>query len=345
MLVPSMTQEMRTQIGDRSADEYDSDLSENEIEYVENDEEEFPQSMCYSTTVHIMTKTPLASIKTVTVPIEINDGNESFTSMIDIEPLSLETESKNDKNEGEILFADISPPNVVSFDNVEDEELFDSIVEISSINAHKKSIDEAFESILNADCSEILRKEEEIAQRVHESLENLLKEEEEVVKKIHEAINATPLRDNRIFSPVENIHEAINGTNENLGYKTYELDVSEMHRTRYSSPLFKDYNLAHIKTVKVTENHASSDFDTLSNSVINSSTKSQFQLPIPNDNSISNLLHTSSLISRSRSHIDLNNTVDDGKISTSLSHIFRIIISMFISRKFNFKRSRKSLNK
>lgn len=32
MLVPSMTQEMRTQIGDRSADEYDSDLSENEIE-------------------------------------------------------------------------------------------------------------------------------------------------------------------------------------------------------------------------------------------------------------------------------------------------------------------------
>lgn len=313
-----MAQEMRAQIGDRSADEYDSDLSENEIEYdeAETGDEDFPQNMCYSTTVHIMTKTPLASIKTV--PIDI-DSNESFTSMIDIEPLSLEEESKNDKTDREIFLTDISPPNVVNFDNVEDEKLFDSIVEISSINDHKKSIDEAFESILKADCSEILKKEEEIAQRVHKTLENLLKEEEEAAKKIHEAVNAAPLRDKRTFLPVENVHEAINGTNESITYRKIELD--DNNRTRYSSPLFQSYNLAPIKSFKVVENHApipksapvtSSVFDPFPSNVIDTSTNSQFQLPIPNDNSISNLLHTSSLISRSQ--VDLNNTVDDGKI-------------------------------
>lgn len=320
MLIPSMSQDIRAQIGDRSADEYDSDLSENEIEYEETGDEEISPNIYYSTTLQIMTKSPLASRKIVSIE-ELND--ESFTSMIDIEPLSLEVETTGDKIEIEQIFVKTSPPDTVSVDNVEDEELFDSIVEISSINEHKKSIDEAFESILkaedtitkdNLDTLEKLQKEEEIAQKVHETLENLLKEEEEVTKKIHDAVNAAPLKDDR-FLPVEKVHEAINGTNENLTYKRIEVDVD--NRTRYSSPLFKDYKLAPMKSIKITENNAqcpksapitsSNVFDPFPCHKYNSNMQSQIKRipPIPHDDSISNLLHTTSLISRS--HTDLTN--------------------------------------
>lgn len=340
MLVPSPnSQDIRAQIGDRSADEYDSDLSENEIEYVEtgDDDDENLQNICYSTTLHIVTKSPLASAKIV--PIENND-DESFTSMIDIEPLSLEVEKNFDKIESDVK--QVSPDIVTNVDNnVEDEELFDSIVEISSINDHKNSIDEAFENILKSDITsnsedaiarkeekqeedetfEKLKKEEEIAQRVHETLQNLLKEEEEVTKKIHEAVNAAPLKDNSLFLPT--VHEAINGTlnnDENITYRRIEVDND--NRTRYRSPLFQNYNLAPIKTIKITENNnndnapksapiISNIFDPLPCHSLDTNKQRNSIPAIPHDDSINNLLHTTSLISRS--HTNLSKS--DGKFN------------------------------
>lgn len=327
MLIPSPTQEIHAQIGDRSADEYDSDLSENEVEYEleeDDDEEELPQNICYSTTLHIMTKSPLATTKTVPFDNNNEESSSSFTSVIDIVSPSLES----DKIETENEFATVSPLDIVTKDddNAADEELFDSIVEISSINEHKNSIDEAFESILKAeekiskdilDTTEAVRREEEVARRNQEALETLLREEEEVTQRIHEAVNAASLFEEKLI-PVGKIHEAINGTaaEDDSTYRMIEIDTDD--RTRYSSPLFQNYKLNPIKPLKITENSpktlpphsapiTTGIFDPFGCHNYSNHTLSTHS--IPHDESINNLLHTASLISRSRTDLSSG---DDG---------------------------------
>lgn len=359
MLIPSPTQETRAQIGDRSADEYDSDLSENEIEFEEeNSDNEILQNLCFSTTLHIVTKSPIACEKTISFDTEAttikSDNEEStFTSMIDIvspePPPEIQEELKetfgNDKKDSDIKFAVITPASPsITMDNEnivignEDEELFDSIVETSSINDHKKSIDEAFDSILKAeekiskdilDTAEALKKEEETAQKVHEALESLLREEEKVTRKIHEAINTSTSLRREESLPVGKIHEAINGTtiiekDSHIKYRKVEVDVD--NRTR-SSPLFKNYNFSPIKPVRVIENSSTpqsaptSIFDPLpchtftNNHLYLSNSRPKSIASIPEDDSLNNLLHTASLISRSRTDMLINN---DGMIISIL---------------------------
>jgi hypothetical protein len=337
MLIPSPTQEIRAQIGNRSADEYDSDLSENEVEYEleeeEEEEEKLPQNICYSTTLHIMTKSPLATTKIVPLDNNNEESSSSFTSVIDIVSTSLENELMSDQIETRNEFAAVSPLDIVSgvVDNAADEELFDSIVEISSINEHKNSIDEAFESILKEeekiskdilDTTEAVKREEEVARRNQEALETLLREEEEVTKRIHEAVNATSALYDEKLLPVGKIHEAINGTDlsdDNSAYRMVEVDIDD--RTRYSSPLFQNYKINPIKPLKVTENSPKSPLPPLPHTApITTSIFDPFGChnyshhtspthSIPHDDSINNLLHTASLISRSRTDLSSG---DDG---------------------------------
>lgn len=326
MLIPSPTEEIRAQIGDRSADEYDSDLSENEIEFEEeNSDDEILRNISYSTTLHIVTKSPIAATKTIPIETESNNEESTFTSMIDIEP-SVKEELKSDKNESDIKFEVITSPTI-TIENDDDEELFDSIVETSSINDHKKSIDEAFESILKAEekiskdilyTAEALKREEETARRNRETLENLLKEEEHATRRIHEAVNITAAMKEENLLPAGKIHEAINGTiteDPHIKYRKVEVDVD--NRTRLS-PLFKNYNFTPIKPVKVIENSTAPQsapiianiFDPFpchtftNNHTSNPQPKSITS--IPEDDSISNLLHTASLISRSRTDLSIS---------------------------------------
>lgn len=361
MLIPSPTQEVRAQIGDRSADEYDSDLSENEIEFdEENSDIEISQNFCYSTTLHIMTKSPIATTKTIPIEtkiIESNNEESTFTSMIDIvspEPSSLKQELKGDKNEMDIKFALItspSPPVTIESESivVDDEELFDSIVETSSINDHKKSIDEAFESILKSEekiskgileTTEALKREEEAARRVHEALENLLRDEEQATWRIHEAVNisAAKIREENL-RPVEKIHEAINGTIEedpHIKYRKVEVDVD--NRTRYS-PLFKNYNFSPIKPVKVIENSSAPQSAPITANIFDpfpchtftnnhqSISRPKSIASIPEDDSISNLLHTASLISQSRGDLSFNS---DGMHKFMRNKFYQINIHNFL---------------
>lgn len=341
MLIPSPTEEVRAQIGDRSADEYDSDLSENEIEFEdENSDNEILQNFCYSTTLHIVTKSPLATIKTIPIEAEIIEGSKNeeslYTSMIDIaspEP-SIEEELKYDKNKSDMKFPVISSPTATIDSTVNDEELFDSIVETSSMSDHKKSIDEAFESILKAeekiskdilDTAEALKKEEETARKNRETLENLLREEEQATRRIHEAVNvSTAMKEENLMS-IGKIHEAINGNaieekDPHIKYRKVEVDVNK--RTRYS-PLFKNYNFSPIKSVKVIENSSTPQSAPISTNVFdpfpchiftnNHSFNSQPKsiASIPEDDSINNLLHTASLISHSRTDLSISS---DGMI-------------------------------
>jgi hypothetical protein len=343
MLIPSPTEEIRAQIGDRSADEYDSDLSENEIDFEEeNSDNEILQNFCYSTTLHIMTKSPIATTKTIPIEAEIVENNNeesTFTSVIDIispEPSLLNEELRSDKNETDIKFPFItatSPTFTIDSENILDEELFDSIVETSSINDHKKSIDEAFESILKAEeklskdilvTAEALKKEEEAARKNRESLENLLREENLGTWGLHEAVNVSAAMREENLLPVGKIHEAINGTieeNPHIKYRKVEVDVD--NRTRYS-PLFQNYNFSPIKPVKVIENSTAPQSTPITEEIFDplpchtftnnhpSNSRPKSITSIPEDDSISNLLHTASLISRSRtnlSSISSNGTV------------------------------------
>ena len=176
MLVPSPTEEIKTLIGDKNADET-SDLSENSDA---EDEEDGKPTFTNTVLIDVKVKeTPLKEVSTINIPTSGSDSLKSMQSLTSLDtsnPTAI-TEAKNNllliDNDnvfkapapqettqkvdfilsgpvtvGEKPFGELSV-QVDQPSNAEEE--FDSIVSPTQVREHKKSIDEQFEMLLMDD--------------------------------------------------------------------------------------------------------------------------------------------------------------------------------------------------